>query len=756
MNANYDVVKPRRVMWLLNHTSARKFEIPMLKKLGFTEIFLPKIVSDPLFHRSASIDSSEDANLSIPPDDLAILNAVDWYDNPTQDAVEIANKYFDVAFFIGTGPTVRALTHYFKGILIYRAYGLSREYSYAELINAITNELGCKWIRDVGNRFFLGQVFNEIKDVEPDFLKKRAIFLPIGVPHKTFTTKWEGDIKSIFFVCPDVVFNKYYLDILEQFKKDFSDFHYTIGGSQLIMPYDTSNILGFVTNERHAQNMRSMRVMFYHSDEPRHIHYHPLEAIQAGMPLIFMGGGVLDRWGGKSLPGRCTTIKEARQKIKRILNDDWAFINEVVESQTVILDAISHERCESAWKVAFADVFNELAKRLQIRPATTLAARKKIAVIIPVGYRGGSLRGAKLLAQALYQGSQQHNEPVDVVLLHLDDPEAYTESNFADLFPGIQKRAYQWKEYTGAQARRAMNFAGYDGWEPQAQTYLVPEDNINQLIDCDLWVIVSDRVLKPILPIRPCVHVVYDYIQRYIPIFPSANADLPFLNAVRQAALVLVTTKFTQNDVMEYAGLPADKVVKVPMLAALFAKSDLKLPPESDYFIWTTNMGAHKNLDNAFKALRIYYRHLDGQLTCCITGVNSAHLSETIENDSKQKISILGELEEIDFRKALAQAAFLWHAGSIDNGTFSVVEAASLGVPSLSSDYPPMREIDEEFSLNLSWMDADDPHVMAQQLKEMETTYQMKRSRVPTSEKLASKQVEKLASHYWRAVRECL
>ena len=68
--------RPLRVMWLLNHTTARKFEIPMLKRIGVQEIFLPKkIPADPAF-RSASIDYSEDSNLTIPEHELAILNEV--------------------------------------------------------------------------------------------------------------------------------------------------------------------------------------------------------------------------------------------------------------------------------------------------------------------------------------------------------------------------------------------------------------------------------------------------------------------------------------------------------------------------------------------------------------------------------------------------------------------------------------------------------------------------------------------------------
>ena len=78
--------------------------------------------------------------------------------------------------------------------------------------------------------------------------------------------------------------------------------------------------------------------MYYHSMEPRHIHYHPLEAIVCGLPLIFMGGGQLDLLGGNNLPGRCSNIKEARKKIKHILNGDKKLINDIRTTQPILLE----------------------------------------------------------------------------------------------------------------------------------------------------------------------------------------------------------------------------------------------------------------------------------------------------------------------------------------------------------------------------------------------------------------------------------
>ncbi|MBO0259544.1 hypothetical protein J0S26_18780, partial [Escherichia coli] len=126
----------KRVMWLLNHTSARKFEIPMLKACGVDEIFLPKsFPADPTF-RSASIDWSEDENLTIPKEDLDILNACDWYTGATPEAWKIANKWFDKVFFIAYHPQlIINITKYYQGIAIYRVYGLSSDINYGKLLN---------------------------------------------------------------------------------------------------------------------------------------------------------------------------------------------------------------------------------------------------------------------------------------------------------------------------------------------------------------------------------------------------------------------------------------------------------------------------------------------------------------------------------------------------------------------------------------------------------------------------------------------
>ena len=209
-----------------------------------------------------------------------------------------------------------------------------------------------------------------------------------------------------------------------------------------------------------------------------------------------------------------------------------------------------------------------------------------------------------------------------------------------------------------------------------------------------------------------------------------------------------------------------------PELSAPYssAKSSDRCKQNNDhYFLWTTNLALHKNHENALKALRIYYEQLNGQMECRVTGVDTKNMLKSdmphlkslrniVASSSvlKRQLKLLGELPDLAYQNQLIGCAFLWHAGRIDNGTFSVVEAAHLGVPSLSSDYPAMREIDAQFGLNLSWMDARSPNAMANQLKMMEAEAMAHRERLPSAERLASQSIEQLAGAYWHAVRECL
>ncbi|MER8853811.1 glycosytransferase [Mesorhizobium australicum] len=751
-------------MWLLNHGAARRFEIPMLKACGFDEIFLPKSYpADPGF-RSASVDFTEDRNLTVPAEDLAILNAADWYGNPGVEAWKVANRHFGLLFFIlHKADILNGISRHFRGAAIWRAYGLELTKSYSAVRHYFGD--GMRNIENIGDRFWFGEAYQGLSEIEEEKIKKKRIYLPLGIYPYSSKDEWNGNDRRVFFICPDIGFNNYYCKIYREFKRDFSGVPYVIGGSQPVVVNDP-HVLGFVPGEMHERNMRELRVMFYHSREPRHVHYHPFEAVRAGMPLVFMADGMLDKLGGKGLPGRARTIVEAREKVQRLLGGDMRLAAEIRATQVRLLDAMKPERLLDTWRMNLAHIVDRLESS-QAADALSSPRKKRIGVVVPVGYRGGSLRAAKLLAQAIFEGAEQAGEAVDVVLAHLDEPGSYSAKDWADVPPSIKVRSFQWRNLDATEALRAMRYAGHSEWKPKFNDYLVIEDGIKQFCDCDLWVVISDRLVSPLLPLRPSVVMVFDYLQRHYDV--TTIGEMTLL-ANRNAEHVLVTTEFSRQDALQYAGIRADKVTKVPMLAPEKGDAERRPPgAESHYFLWTTNLGPHKNQRRALAALQIYYEVYNGRLDCRVTGVGSDNLTKSklpnlrgldqIVGRSpmlRRKVKFLGELSEALYRRQLSAAAFLWHPAELDNGTFSVIEAAHFGVPSLSSDYPAMREIDHQFQLGLSFMDQEDPEDMARRIHEMEVCSVERERALANAEQLTSQSVSHLAPAYWNVLRELL
>ena len=78
--------------------------------------------------------------------------------------------------------------------------------------------------------------------------------------------------------------------------------------------------------------MSECKLMYYHSTEPRHLHYHPIEALIIGLPVLFHKESLLNSFLMNS-PGKCNDINEVHAKIDRILNNDVAFINKIKKEQ---------------------------------------------------------------------------------------------------------------------------------------------------------------------------------------------------------------------------------------------------------------------------------------------------------------------------------------------------------------------------------------------------------------------------------------
>jgi len=341
----------KRVLWLLNHTTLRNAEVKILRDMGF-EVFTPKRFPKDDANMSASVTFEFDDGLTIPKNWLKYLNNFDFYSQKWPFFLaKFLNQNFDAAF-LGFFPNMMTeAAKKFKNMIFIRAFGLAGHESYSNLIKGL-DELALYRRFKTKDNIWFSYAYPQIEENEENWLKESSIFLPVGIDQgfvNQYFKKWTPEYNKVFFVCPRILSSNYYHQIYRWFKRELGQYPHVIAGNQSVLVNDPA-VVGFLEEEKYYDLMKKCKVMFYHGQELRHLHYHPIEAIVMGMPLVYMAGGCIDYLTGKPLPGRCETIEEAKYKISRILNDDRVFIEELIESQEQIMAHFDISYVFSIWR----------------------------------------------------------------------------------------------------------------------------------------------------------------------------------------------------------------------------------------------------------------------------------------------------------------------------------------------------------------------------------------------------------------------
>ncbi len=756
----------KRILWLINHTTLQEFEVPLLLSLGY-EVFIPKVLPyDNDANKSASINYEYDKSLTLPPSQLAVLNQHNFYDEIITSEIEtIINESFDVAFTPFFLVTLQELVRHFKGKIFLRVFGLASVTTYWDVLKSSVDSHFFDKLHAIEERFWFAQAYPHLAEIESPFIQRRALTLPLGLPPSItkHNYTWAGENNKILFVCPRILSSPYYTEIYKKFKTFFGHLPHGILGAQPITVEDDACVVGFQSREDFNECLRTYAVMFYHSEEPRHLHYHPLEAIIFGMPLIYMKKGMLGMLSNNNALAACDSFEEAKKKVSRILENDVHFIEVIRKEQKTLLDTFNKEYCYQIWKESFLPLVSQ--------ETTKAKSIQKVVVFLPIAYRGGTLNGAKNIAKMIHLGSRRQNNPVEIIFSCIAN--YYNiDQDFRDLKElGIQIRETEW--VTISQQEAANYLKVIDKKIVLNSThYMYPTEDICNFHDSDFWFIISDRTDSPVLPLKPYGVFVYDYIQRYIPELFGDWYESAFISTVRNARFVLTQTPETREDIIQYAGASSRQVHLMPFE---FNPFDVEVKPlsspQKEYFIWSTNRSIHKNHLVAIEALAIYYDEFDGKLDVVMTGVQTEEFKKPLSSSCayvhqvhqaiikhsavKKHLKIMGELSISDYVSVLSSAKFLWHPTLKDNGTFSAVEAAYHGVPTLSSKYPQMQYMNEIFQLNMAFSHSH-PLQIAEQLKIMEVEHVSYAKKLPQKEFLQQFTFEKTASKYWSLVEGLL
>jgi len=421
----------KRVLWLLNHKTLMPYEAQLLLDLGF-EVLTPKIIPTYVDFRSGAIDYAYDESLSIPQRALKRLNEFDFYEEIwPADVVTTVNRYFGTVFTRPCGKQVSEVVNKFEGQIVFRAFGLLGRQTYKEVLEARYGYDSLMKIYALGDRFWFGEGYEQLHECEPPLLAERALFLPIGVPKSFFTkaNQWNGSIKKILFVCPNVISNSYYSAVYRQFKKELGDLPHVIVGAQDVQVNDSS-MLGYVTEEDLHQLYLDCAVLYYHSTELRHIHYSPIEAAISGMPIVFFRNSLLGRLCEGSTPGCVDSLDEARTIIERVIGGDMELIECLRKGQRHVSYKFSDAYCRPTWEKNL--VGSGFRARLQEERPVRLCTREALrSVLAPV---------AKSLPFAQFRARLPLIPPEKLRILRDGEPDDRTMEQGIDFtMPGYPK-----------------------------------------------------------------------------------------------------------------------------------------------------------------------------------------------------------------------------------------------------------------------------------------------------------------------------
>ena len=353
------------IAYLFHHNALVDGEAAVLQQMGH-RIYLPlKCALEPGFYDPLDVlQRKRNWNHS----DQKIMQALDTFDFYTgtvsAELIQILLSNFDFLVvsllnsdllqkcLLATFNTTRKQNRWRTQRIYIRVFGRETPYNYDHFLqHTALKELFCSPFNTMN---YLLSAYHEVSCFEPEVVAQHTLTLPLPLDQQVRAAQdtWTGGTKKLMFVCSRID-TPYYQDIWHRFLRDIGFFfagEFGLFGKQSVSGLtELGKILQpqqlqcNLSRDQFLQSLQQYQAMYYHSVEPRHIHYHPLEAIAVGLPVVFMKPSLLDKLTGGKSSGACESVSEARTKLKRIFDQDVAFTRQLVSDNREALTHFSND-----------------------------------------------------------------------------------------------------------------------------------------------------------------------------------------------------------------------------------------------------------------------------------------------------------------------------------------------------------------------------------------------------------------------------
>jgi hypothetical protein len=326
-----------RVLWLFRHRTARYEEVSALLRAGAEVVPIAGAFSD--FPNALELPEAEDPwyprwreRCTIPEDELEVLRNHDYYARPDvlPAGVRAAlDRWIDVVW-VGTFTRVAlGLLRGYAGHVVLRPYG---GYPYTGVLGPWPLRSGALDRLAASDRFLFCPALPYQYLLEDPRLTRGEVFLPACVSPDRLAHRWAG-ARSEPVACEAIsLIGRYRASLYAEFLRDFGALPLRVFGQNPPggPTGDDPRVVGTLGDDAYHAGIAACRLMLYRGlGSKYHLHYHALEALMMGVPVVFFSSSALahvalhaglDREELRAL-GMCDAATEATALAQRLLGD---------------------------------------------------------------------------------------------------------------------------------------------------------------------------------------------------------------------------------------------------------------------------------------------------------------------------------------------------------------------------------------------------------------------------------------------------
>lgn len=388
------------MLWFSSHTTLAAEEIPLLLEAGFRVV--PLLTDFWTYRYDPTIDerlcNQWKASVDLPPEIVHRLQALTLCANEGQNEIsaediQLLNEHVDVCYVTVLPNLAVRLAQVFHGTVMFRPFGHGDLNTYTRIAQHYGIDLN---LVPRSHNFMWTPILTTLQEPEDPRLCSQASHLGAFVsPERLGPVRWSPAASQPYVVetIPRITKQNYYMDMYRQYQRDHGHLPIKILGGNPPQGGDLNDpaIVGFLDDHEYYRQAALARVSIYHGKSRFHVHYHPIEFMALGLPVLFhensafAAEGLLAgmSWSDLQAAGMYRDIGQANEMAALALKDSavagqWSnrqrfFVNEVFSRRKVLDQARWIKLRVEQWKQCYTSRAAQLRQSEAVQTAAASA-----------------------------------------------------------------------------------------------------------------------------------------------------------------------------------------------------------------------------------------------------------------------------------------------------------------------------------------------------------------------------------------------